>query len=294
MSFSNLESFARFSRSFLSFRDICASRSVCEEWRIIKDHPIKEPVFIQEDDFRFPARIQCLRDATLLNIVAEVETQQQVAFLKSIVSHAKSFHVTVDGEAEIWNQNFFESAPEIEDLHLEFFATYNPTKIDFNELPKLRKFHSNISAEFRNYNQQPMDQFSYTVDYFNKKACDILLNTEVLRLHLDERPTTEIFEYADRWVRKEIKKPKQWIYSINELTFCTQEIDRLLIHPVSDLGDEQFEASLDTYRMAFSNILVRNPHVSIFFHVECSETVTSSWKRIIINPIQKDLGLQEI
>jgi len=300
MAFTDLESFARFSRSFLSFRDLCASRPVCRNWHVVNDHSIEEPIFILEEDSAFPNRShahfqRCLRAAKLLNIVAEVETKEQVAFLKSIASHAKSLRITADAEEDsIWDQDFFENASTIEDLHLEFYGNHNPHKIDFNQLPNLRNFHSNIAAIFQNYDQQPMDHFSYTVDYFNKQACEILLNTKVLRLHLDEKPTAELFEYADRWVRREIENPKRWVYSINELTFCTQEIDKLLIHPVSGLGDQQFNASLDTYRLAFVNILVRNPHIPIYFDVECNQSVTEAWKRIIINPIRVDLGLQEI
>jgi len=294
-------------RSYLNFRDLCATRAVCQIWNDIRSVPQERTVFFFEDDTNvdLPSSSdanfrKALLAATLHKLHCQIFNQEQLQFVLQLLPNVKELVIELDGRngdhlhpgerPPVCDASWISCATKLRKLDLSTSNFDGEIHVDFAALKDLVVFETDSKVLFDNYDGREMECLGYKCDFWTNNVTEIALNTDVLRVSRMINMDQTYNEFADRWVRETDLKPNTFEVNLNGLTFFILTREAFTVLPIFNLPEAQYTAFLNQYRFALEQLFQRLPGHPLEFHDGCTEEMKRKWLEII-NPIRESLGV---
>jgi len=291
-------------RGMLSFRDLCASRPVCQSWsdlHALPPYPFaiyfledgSECDFPDSDDLNFR---NCLLAAKITIFHCHIFNKDQLDFTLKILPRIKELSIEIYGNdddeeideiAETWDPYFLSLAVNLRKLEITVEDIDEITKIDFNVLKHLNYIDSNTQITYENYDNRDMKLFGGPIDYFDETCIEISRHADFIQMMRDVAANRFALGFFMEWVRAKGKqKPYKMFATLNRMRFATLDSKEgsVTLHPISGGFD------LDYYITAFSDFSNMWPDMKLKFHSDCTPEMKQLFLNMI-NPEREKLDL---
>lgn len=285
------------SKSFLSFRDICALRPVSKSWMDIRSTPFPHLVYFFGDgsnvdlpDSSDASFRQCLLAATLTKLHCEIFTRDDLSFVLQIIPQVKDLTFEIDVSdfredcAFQWDPYILSPAMKVQRLELVTTGTSErwQFQVDFATHLELTHIETNGYMRYENYDGRPMKCLSVANAHWPHGAFEITPNLDLLKLgpkYTQHWPHHE--EFAQRWICDPTLKPQNVEINRDGMTyFYVRKGNPSIVTaaPIFEIHGATTELFVSEYRRAVSIMLLFfRGNVELQFHGQCDERTKKIW-----------------
>lgn len=292
-------------KSYLSFRDLCATRAVCKEWMDIRSDPHPHLVyyfadgsFVDLPDSRDPAFRKCLLAANLTKLHCQIFGWDDLKFIIQLLPSLVELTFEIDGcewdesTLEGWDGHVLSGGTKLKKLEL-IVTEFEPMfTIDFGALPCLNSFESNVKNKFENYDSRMMECLGITNTDWVEEISEIAKHTKLFRVEHRAGWTRDLSEFVVEWKKAPKLMPHIIQMHRGGMTFFhfSKLEQTLTAAPIFGVHGARQAAFMSVYRRAVRLAFELFPNHKINYHPDCDEGAKSTWLSII-NPIRSSNGL---
>lgn len=308
MSFNLDQDLWKLCKAFLSFPDLCATRSVSRAWMDIRSVPFPHEVYFWDDgsnvnypDSRDPNFRKCLMAATITKFHCQIFSEEQLNFILQIIPSVKELVFEVDGtdmcenDSFQWNPYLLSAAINVEkvELCISNWKDEWVFKFDFTVLKNLVHIESNVCARYESYDGRPMKCLAISNECWMPEVSDIAPNTE--RMKIEPKPCVASIhqkKYSEIWRADMNMKPCSVECCRDGLTYYVVRKGTpptVTARPIFGIDGTRTKAFVSEYTRAFSRIFMLFPNIELVFHRHCDDDNKKVWLKFI-NAYRKEIG----